>query len=76
MSRTPNFTIMSPVNFSHVSGNLTLEPGDFVRPIALCYVSQHVIDDKRWRWFDPQNDVFCYTHYGVIPIPKRNLRET
>lgn len=60
----------------------------FVRPIELAYVPKHCIEfrakyvwflvdswtGKEQRAFDPREEVFCYSRYGIVTIP-RNLLE-
>lgn len=42
----------------------------FVHPIGLHYVPKHVIDDERWIGYDVENEyTFCYTRWGIYPIP-------
>lgn len=53
----------------------TVPAGTFCKPVELCYVPKHVIQDERWDYIDPQTTVFCYTRVGFIPVPRSYLRE-
>lgn len=48
--------------------------GTFVKPIELRYLPKHVVDDPRWNEYDVEISVFCYTSYGIIPLPRSLLR--
>lgn len=77
MSRTPNYVTTMDHHFTvDKYNNETLKAGSFVRPIELPYVPQHVIEDKRWEWFNAKTEVFCYCRRGIIPLPRHILRET
>ncbi len=41
----------------------------FVHPIGLQYVPKHVVDDERWSGYDMDSHTFCYTRWGIFPIP-------
>ncbi len=73
MSRSPDYVLTAPhaVPGSH---DLTLPAGAFVRPIATCYVPKHVLEDTRWQSFWLEGMLFCYTRYGILPIPKAIVR--
>lgn len=73
--RTPNYVLTESHNVSlnnHDSRHL--EEGSFVRPLEMIYVPQHVIDAH--KWFNVKNEIFCYTHFGIIAIPKYKVRAT
>ena len=75
---TPNFILKEPFTLSCGQSHLddrVLEAGSWVRPIEFCYVPKEVKEDPRWKYFDKNTEIFCYTHWGLIPIPKKSLRE-
>lgn len=79
MARTNNFRLIQdytiPAAYSSFTGDFkVLEAGSYVRPIEYMYVPIHVIDDKRWKYFDKILEVFCHTKYGLIPLPWSYLR--
>lgn len=77
LPRTPNYVLDRPHTFYRGGhDSRTLPAGSFVRPIELKYVPAHILDDEQWRWFNKEREVFCFTRYGIIPIPKEYLRET
>lgn len=51
-----------------------LPANSFVRPIDIKYVPQHCLD--RFPGFDSKYQVFVYCRYGIVPIPKNQIRET
>lgn len=65
-----NVTISSKVGDPKV-----LPVGAFVRPIQLSYIPQHVLDNNKYN-YDHKLDIYCYTRFGIIPIPKSYMRET
>lgn len=74
--KSPNYVLSSDCHFS--SGNFdskVLYAGTFVRPIELKYVPQHVLDNPLWKGFNKDKEVFVYTRYGIIPVPKSSVRE-
>ena len=74
-ARAPNYILIAPHTFGiSPMDSKTLEAGTFVRPIELCYVPKHVLEDKRWRGIGP-DFVFAYTRYGIIPILKSRIKE-
>lgn len=76
--KTPNYRLTDAVSLpsgSYRDGDKDLSAGDFVRPIELVYVPKHVVDDERWKWFNKETEVFCYTKKGIVPIPKFKIRE-
>lgn len=75
-TRTPNYVLSVVVILRYSpTDEKVLEAGTFVRPVELQYVPEHVIQDKRWKWFDKDTDVFVYTRLGFIAVHRKNLRE-
>lgn len=73
--RTPNYVLSVSMTLSMGSHEkITMAAGSFVRPIHLGYVPKHVIDDPRWKDFDPRFEVFCFCRYGIIPFTKSAVR--
>lgn len=72
--RAPHFTLSDAVKVYIGYGEpLELPQGAFVRPIDERYVPKHILEDTtRLRSND---EVFCYTRYGIIPILKSMIRE-
>lgn len=74
---TPNYVLTQDFTFAcGPQDTKILLKGTFVRPIKLDYVPVHVKEDKRWKYFDPQTETYCYCSYGVIPIPNLYIRIT
>lgn len=77
MNRTPNYVLTRDFMVAQNGRDYKKLPcGSFVRPIELRYVPQHVIDDPLNTFFDVKLEVYCYTRYGLISIPKKDIRET
>jgi hypothetical protein len=75
--KTPNFRMTEPHSLpGEKMGEYSLTTGDFVRPIIIDYVPKHVVDDGRWRGFNKDTEIFCYTKKGIVPIPKHKVKET
>ena len=49
-----------------------LPAGAYIKPINFYYIS--ALTKERWPSFNPETQVFCYTAYGIIPIPKSLVR--
>lgn len=76
---TPNYCLVSEyriVQGAAVVDAKILPAGTFVRPIDYYYVPLHVREDKRWAFFDRDKEVFCFTRWGIVPIPRDLIRET
>jgi hypothetical protein len=74
MPRSSNYRLKEDFYFGSTYGSYQdgkkLPAGTYIRPIDLSYVPNHVINDQRWRHFNSELEVFCYTRFGIIPIPK------
>ena len=70
--KTPNYVLNS--DHTLISGHDTrvLKEGTFVRPLELHYVPKHVLEAN--KWVNTYDESFCYTHFGIVPIPKYKLR--
>lgn len=80
-SRTPNYRLCEDYSFgssnymSSVKDQKTIPAGSYVRPIKLEYLPNHVLEDHRWRYTNKDTHIFCYTRFGIVPIPKTHLRD-
>lgn len=79
MSRSPNYRLKEDYHLSTGkwgSDTKTIPAGSYVRPIDLCYVPNHVLEDTRWQGLDLKNHVFCYVKLlGIVPIDKSVIRD-
>lgn len=82
--KTPNYVLIEDVqvNLGVASGGWNmpadykvLPAGSFVRPINYDYVPKHVLEDPKWKNFNSEKEIFCYTKLGFIAIEKKMLRE-
>lgn len=74
---TPDYVLVQAYFYSSsLYDSKSLDAGAFVRPIELCYVPKHVVEDKRWSGFNKNTDVFCFTSLGIVPIPRAHMRKT
>ncbi len=73
--KTPNFALRQEHRIEMRGDYRTLPSGAFVRPIELQYVPVHVKEDSRNQFFNVQSDVYCFTRYGIIAIPKSIVME-
>lgn len=53
---------------------VVLKAGSFVRPIEYRYLPNHIKDTNDCRINEWSGKIYCYTHYGLIPIPQELLR--
>ena len=75
--RTPNYILTEEVLVRFGNYDVkTLPKGTFVVPIYHERVPRHVLEDKRWASFDKTKDVFVYTKYGMIAVPKIYVKES
>lgn len=72
--RAPHYGITEEYPISvNAQTRKVLPAGSFVRPINIEYVPKHILKEnpdlnqKIW--------VFCYTHYGIVPIPREIVEE-
>lgn len=70
--KTPDYVLTDV--FTYKDG--TLPAGTFVKPIQYCYLPQHVKDDGRWGYVSLEDNVFCYCSLGIVPIPRKIVRQT
>lgn len=61
--------------FSRGQEMKTIPAGSYVKILSKKYVPKEVISAYQWKIMDPNSEVFCYTKYGIISIPKKILRE-
>ena len=45
-----------------------LPQGAFVQPMNLSYVPKHITEKA--SWFNEDTEVYCYTRFGIIALPK------
>jgi len=60
---------------SDTKQTITLPAGSFVKPIQDVYLPKHVKESLDYKYHDPRKDIFCYCRYGIIPVPKKIIRE-
>ena len=75
--KTPNYALTEAYSCTSNNGGdyKVLDAGTFVRPIELRYVPKHVVEDHRWRYFNPAEQIFCFTSIGIVPIPRDRIQE-
>ena len=74
---TPNYVLNQRVEHRNgFTDSFILEAGAFVRPIDERWVPKHVLEDPRWQdKYKKALHIFCYTHYGIIMVPRDALRQ-
>lgn len=75
---TPNYVLTEEhtVAWGYSStDSKTLEAGSWIRPIELTYVPIHVKEDRKWSGTNKETHVFCYTRWGIMPIPREKVRQ-
>lgn len=75
MAKVPTYILKEPYRFGPLHDMKEMPQGSFIRPIELCYVPKHCFSGPAATYYSKERDVFCYTHYGIIPIPKNLVVE-
>lgn len=73
---TPNYVMTKDYRIFVVGKQeyRTIPEGTFVRPIEQCYIPKHTKDI--WdKWFTPVLEVYTYSTYGILPIPRKYIRQ-
>lgn len=72
---TPNSVLTEDHSWSHGPyDQISLGAGAFVRPIEFIYVPKHVLDKPLCKGFNKDKEIFCYTSYGILPVPYSKIR--
>ena len=51
-----------------------LPAGTFVKPIQPQYLPKHIKDCRTFSLMLKTDYIYCYTYYGIIPIPSNIIR--
>lgn len=54
---------------------MILPQGSFVKPINNNYISKETRKKPINSWHNDNTDVFCFTRFGVVSLPKKIVRE-
>lgn len=75
--RVPNFWTTEDHSYEipNTMERSTLPKNSFVKPIEDRYLPRHITDDKKYKYFNPETEIYCHTKFGLIPVPKRILKE-
>lgn len=72
-AKTPNYVMDKQFVHSLGKGDeITIPAGSFIQPLEFRYVPSHIKEE--YSWVDKNHEQFCFTKWGIIPIPKRLLR--
>lgn len=78
--KTPNFMTTKEYTFQgrgkYGVQTLTLPEKSFVKPIYFGYLPKHVVDESKAKGFNDKTEVYCYTYFGILALPKDLLRQT
>lgn len=74
--KTPNY-VLTAAHTYHFGPHDTkvFDAGTFVRPIEKRWLPKHVLEHKDNRWVDHSREVFCYTRWGILLLPRNILRQ-
>jgi len=73
--KTPEYTLIEAHDhFTSGYDKRTLEAGSFINPIEPQYLPQHIKNTDEFKKMDHDLFVYCYTAYGILPIPRRIIR--
>ena len=73
--KVPNHALTEA--YSYAVGNQdtrTLPQNAYVCPIDPYYLPRHLKESSEYAFFNAETHVYCYTRYGLIPIPKNIVR--
>lgn len=74
--RTPNYVLNAYYSFNITNRDIVALPeGAFVRPISEEYLPKHILEGKGYADYKSSGYIYCYTRYGIHPIPSQFLRE-
>jgi hypothetical protein len=74
--KTPLYvTIEDYVSLQRNGITINLPQNSFVRPIKYSYVPEHVKERDGYDWFNPEEYVYVYCHYGILPLRWEILRK-
>lgn len=72
---TPNFVLTEEWRVSLGLGKDKVLPvGAFVRPIEDIYLPTHIKESQAYKWLS-ENEIFVFSSYGIICIPKKIMRK-
>lgn len=74
-ARSPNFMLRSSHRVNHDGDYIDLPAGTFIRPIWIGNVPKHIKENPANKFFNPDIETYCYTRYGIIPIPNNCIME-
>ena len=69
------YVLMIDVEFGPFAADSTLPAGSYIYPIEDRYVPPHCKTSTKAARYWPDRDVFCYTKYGIIPVPMDAIRK-
>ncbi len=76
--KTSNWALIEDYSYSQGSGygdRKTLPAESYVKPVEWKYLPRHITEDGENRWHNTETHVFCHTKHGMIPVPRRILKE-
>lgn len=76
--KTPNYVLTEKFSFSAngaFGSAIELPEGTFVRPIEVIWLPTHILQSSDYKFFKPEKEVFVYTRYGIIVVPRDIIRK-
>lgn len=74
--KTPNYRLkVDFLMWSSGWDEKKLPKGAFVRPIHHDYLPRHITNSSTFASYNHTNHIFCYTRFGIVPIPKQHIEE-
>ena len=76
--KTPDFVLTESHSYRKDPDNFStteVEAGTFVRPIDKYWVPKFILEDPRWANLDHETMVFCYFSGGIVPFPRKIIRQ-
>lgn len=73
--RTTNYRLQEEHTIHRgIQDSKSLPQGSYICPIKLGYVPKHIVEADNNRWHNPETEVFCFTKYGIVSIPRYKIR--
>lgn len=74
--KTPDYVMSEEYSYRYHwhSDPMVFSVGMFIRPIEIQYVPKHVTERETINKFDKDKEVYCFSRYGIYPIPLKLIR--
>lgn len=74
--KIPNYRLKVDVTVGDMFSESIVPAGTWVKPIDKYYLPQHIKEGEAYRWANHDVEIFCYTSYGIVLIPRKAIVES